>query len=242
MIFRGRFVDRRISAHLLINQIAKTCGSESYLEIGIDRATTFQKISVENKTGIDPVKIPLPIRFKLLNAKIYREYSNFYLERIPSDTKWDLFFIDGLHEYNQTLDDILNCILHSKPESVLIIDDVVPCDKFSAIPDQNECYLKRSESGDTRNKQWQGDVYKILEILHESRTTSLHYRTVCVDGSYRTVIWFADTVDFIELVEEIREGKFTPSDYSKVFSKGIPSYFNLVQPEELLSILSNREV
>ena len=69
----------------------------NYLEIGCDKNELFSKIKIENKIGVDPVSGG--------NVKVTSD--QFFLN---NKIKFDLVFIDGLHEYNQVKRDIINCI------------------------------------------------------------------------------------------------------------------------------------
>jgi hypothetical protein len=132
----------------------------SYLEIGVSAGATFKNVSVPQKVAVDP-----HFRFN------YRSTANEHFYEIPSDTyfarlvpskKFDLIFIDGLHHAEQVLKDFDNALKHSHDGTLIIVDDVYPCDEFSVLRDQDEAVslrmLKRKDSPAPR--AWHGDVFK----------------------------------------------------------------------------------
>ena len=55
---------------------------------------------------------------------------------------FDLFFIDGLHTYDQTYRDFCNCLGVSKSDSFFVIDDTVPADLYSSLRSHAACKLE----------------------------------------------------------------------------------------------------
>ena len=76
--------------------------------------------------------------------------------------KFDLIFIDGLHLFEQVLKDFINSVNHINTGGVIVIDDTVPIDEFSALPSQKDCYRLIIESGRHNDGSWQGDVYELI--------------------------------------------------------------------------------
>lgn len=58
-------------------------------------------------------------------------------------TPYDLIAIDGLHTFEQAIRDLLSSMRFSHPCTIWLIDDTLPCDVFSAIPDRERSFRER---------------------------------------------------------------------------------------------------
>ena len=63
------------------------------------------------------------------------------------DIKYDLIFIDGLHEYPQVKKDIENSLNHLQPNGFIVMHDCNPISYDAQIPDR-------------KTIAWNGDVWK----------------------------------------------------------------------------------
>jgi len=114
---------------------------KSYLEIGCDQDALFSKIAIDKKIGVDP-----------LSGGTVRDTSDNFFKK--NNTKFDVIFIDGLHEYDQVKKDINNSLLFLNDNGVIFLHDCMPMRFiFQAVP--------RATS------LWNGDVWKNIV---ESRT------------------------------------------------------------------------
>lgn len=177
-----------------IQQIGTIVNATSYLEIGVESGRTFNSLSFESKTAVDPAflfSVPKPVPGKLA---FHEEPSDEFFRKLPNKQKYDLIFIDGLHTWDQTYRDFCNSLLHSRRRTVIILDDTVPCDEFSALRDAAECVKLRSISNSPTKSQdplaWHGDTYKSL-ILIKLFHPSLDYATITDGENPQTVVWSA---------------------------------------------------
>lgn len=120
-----------------------------YLEIGLGDCNNYNSISLDinNKYGVDPV-------FDSVN-NIHGVKSDEFFKN--NDQTFDVIFIDGLHHYDQVLDDLKNSINSLNKNGIIFIHDMIPLNKLSQeIP---------------RNKQkiWTGDVWKLCYNLMNSK-------------------------------------------------------------------------
>ena len=107
---------------------------KSYLEIGCDQNQVFSKIKIEKKIGVDPV-----------SGGTIRDTSDNFFKK--NDIKFDIIFIDGLHEYNQVKKDINNSLFFLNNNGVIFLHDCMPRGFiYQAVP---------RASG-----VWNGDVWK----------------------------------------------------------------------------------
>jgi len=120
----------------LINDIIKNNDYSSYLEIGCFNNECFDKINIESKIGVDPLK----------GGTIRKTSDDFFETNIK---KFDIIFIDGLHEYSQIKKDILNSIKFLKIGGTILCHDSLP-EEYS---DQTVPYSLGI---------WSGDVWKAI--------------------------------------------------------------------------------
>lgn len=159
----------------------------TYLEIGVQRGHTFQDIGVAFKWGVDPAPLfntehlPAGVRFTRL------ESDAFFADLDPRVT-FDLAFLDGLHTWSQTYRDLLNTLRHSHPSTLILIDDVVPSDQFSALPDEAEALKTRADAG-LSGLEWHGDVYKVLLAVGQAHP-ELDFRVIDdASGNSQAILW-----------------------------------------------------
>ncbi len=115
----------------------------TYLEIGCDKDLVFQKISINKKVGVDPI-----------SGGTIRDTSNNFFKFNKS--KFDIIFIDGLHEYSQVKQDIKNSLNVLNDNGVIFLHDCMP---------MHFLYQAHPES----HINFNGDVWKnIVEIRHET--------------------------------------------------------------------------
>lgn len=112
--------------HDVINFLIKehNFNNPKYLEIGVQRGLTFSNIKSNDKYGVDPS--PIQEGIELTNFKMS---SDDFFNNLEEHIKYDLIFIDGLHECHQVAKDFLNSLKHSSIGSLIIFDDVYPNNK-----------------------------------------------------------------------------------------------------------------
>lgn len=137
----------------------------SYLEIGVSKGATFLNVPFEHKVAVDP-----KFRFKVKNTphETYHEVtSDAYFARLADDVRFDCVFIDGLHHWEQALRDFDNALQHTHRKSVILIDDVYPCDEFSILRSQEKAVAMRllKTPGVRHANAWHGDVFKAAFMI-----------------------------------------------------------------------------
>ena len=99
----------------LINYYITTRKFKSFLEIGTDKGEAFNAINVDKKVSVDPNRST--------NATHYMTSDEYFAQ---TDDKFDIIFIDGLHEYSQVDRDIKNALKHLNDHGVIIMHDCHP--------------------------------------------------------------------------------------------------------------------
>jgi len=95
------------------NILVAEFGYISYLEIGCKDDTTFNQVKVERKIGVDPQR-----------GGTLRMTSDAYFA--DNDEKFDLVFIDGLHEHEQVLRDFNNAMTRLNQNGTIVLHDCDP--------------------------------------------------------------------------------------------------------------------
>jgi len=127
-----------------------------YLEIGVNNNSVFNSIplKLEKKFGVDPVSGG---NFRMTSDEFFLKNKNL---------KFNVIFIDGLHEYKQCYKDCINAINQLEKNGIIFFHDLLPRAYLEqAIP--------RSYS------PWTGDVWKVaIELAHSN---NLEFRIVNID-------------------------------------------------------------
>lgn len=136
----------------LINYLIEQQGYVNYLEIGVNDAMCIRQIIAEHKDGVDPYPGSEVGggHFPEINYPIS---SDDFFELIKGhDIKYDIIFIDGLHESDQVDKDLQNALNHLQPNGTIVMHD---CN-----PPEYEIQLVPRQTG-----IWNGDVWKSIVKL-----------------------------------------------------------------------------
>jgi hypothetical protein len=133
---------------------------KAYLEIGVWGGQTLALAQPPTRAiGIDPrplIKEQFHTETHLFVETSDEFFARGKLEALCNDKPLDLVFIDGLHLFEQTLNDFINVEAHCARASVVLIHDTVPLDE----PTQRRAQGTRF---------YTGDVWKIVPCLRYFR-------------------------------------------------------------------------
>ena len=116
----------------------------SYLEIGVDRGQVFNNVEIKLKESIDP-----SVGDYSYANPTYKMYSDDFFIKYPTK-KYDIIFIDGLHESDQVDKDIANSIKALNSNGTILLHDCSP-------PTEQSQQVPRNNIG-----LWCGDVWKSI--------------------------------------------------------------------------------
>ena len=151
-----------------LNHLIDRLGLTSYLEIGLGNGGTFDGVKAPYKIGVDPHPWN-PTVSELEGVHILT--SDEYFSRHWDDAvRFDLILLDGLHTAEQTYRDFVNSIHYAHARTIWLIDDVIPSDAFSAIPDHSEALRQRKAATGIEGGAWHGDVYKTVWMIKAFHT------------------------------------------------------------------------
>ena len=132
--------------HAFINKAISKFKNCKYLEIGVSNNDVFNSISlkIENKFGVDPAEGG---NFRMTSDEFFKKYP---------DLRFNVIFIDGLHEHNQCRRDCINSMRVLNKNGVIFFHDFIPKSYF-------EEHIPRKQS------EWTGDVWKVAVELMNSK-------------------------------------------------------------------------
>jgi hypothetical protein len=170
-----------------LNRLAEAIGAQRYLEIGVQRGVTFRQVTVPDRTGVDPRLVADLSDLENQHVRVLPLRSDVFFAGLPPGATFDLVFLDGLHTFVQTWRDLINTLLHAHHRTVVLIDDTVPVDPWSAIPDQARSLRLRAAARQPGNP-WHGDVFRVVAAIHDLHP-GLDYRTIVGSGNGQTLVW-----------------------------------------------------
>lgn len=169
----------------LIEYLNTTYKFNSYLEIGCDDDQLFSKISIQEKIGVDPV-----------SGGNYRAKSEDFFDK--NLKKFDLVFIDGLHEYHQVKKDILNSIKFLNKEGFILVHDCLPRSiSAQAVPRFRNI--------------WNGDVWKAIVELRTYPNLEIF---TCLADEGISIIQVKKNSQILKIEKNIADLKFKDYYYN----------------------------
>ena len=175
-----------------LNYLIEALYAKKYLEIGVLKGATFKNIIADVKYAVD---IKFLFDYQQLgessNEKYFQLSSDDFFAALTYLEKFDVVFLDGLHTFEQTYRDFCNTLIHTTDHSVILIDDTLPNDPFSALKNQSRAVRMRKHCHN-QSKTWHGDVYKLVLLIHDFYP-SLDYITIVDSGNPQTLVWRADS-------------------------------------------------
>ncbi len=166
-ILKLQMNDQIVNRSTTVEYLRKKNNFKNYLEIGVFVGQNYLQVQPEFAVAVDPVpKIP-----KLEELPGHKKYYP-----IPSDDYFpelckkdfpdglDIVFIDGLHTYDQSLKDVINCLPFLNSDGWIIMHDCYPKYEAASWPS-----MEKSMQHPTFKGVWNGDVYKSILWLRSFR-------------------------------------------------------------------------
>jgi hypothetical protein len=127
----------------LINDLISDLNYKSYLELGVSIGESWKLISCQNKIGVDN-NINVANEF---DGVIHATTDDYFLN---NKDKFDLIYIDALHEKNQVYKDFKNSFNVLNDSGVIIFHDVNPFDisqtHFNSSGDVFELWIELAKT------------------------------------------------------------------------------------------------
>lgn len=128
----------------LINYIIQLKGYKSYLEVGVHFRYTFDRVICDSKLGMDPKFTERVDMYQLTSDDFFEMNKTNWFK------KFDIVFIDGLHQAKQVLKDLQHSIDSLSPDGIVLLHDCLP-------------NSKEIQEGDwPTGAPWTGNVWKAM--------------------------------------------------------------------------------
>ncbi len=166
----------------VIQKIIDHKKAQRYLEIGVNNGDNFFPIEIDQKIAVDPSFAFSPERQKEwesmnpynAKAQYVTATSDVFFAKAESVDRFDVIFIDGLHTYAQSLQDVLNSLDKLHDNGVIVMHDCKPPHVAAACPapslaaaEELQQHEKTKTPGWTG--EWCGDVWKTICHLRSQR-------------------------------------------------------------------------
>jgi hypothetical protein len=134
----------------IINRLIVKNNYKSYLEIGIGDAVNYNQVSCEKKNNVDPCfdNYDSQAEARIVNRCTSDDFFKTNTE------KFDIIFIDGLHEYEQVHRDIINSLNSLNEGGVVLCHDMLPPSEWHQRP-----------PAEYAGGEWNGDCWKAIARL-----------------------------------------------------------------------------
>jgi hypothetical protein len=151
----------------------------NYLEIGVLAGDAFLRIKSRRKWAVDPDFMITPAKkFRYYFKNPYNIFSKyfgmesdvFFDTQVPMLSRHgiDVAFIDGLHTFEQSLQDVQNTLKYLNTNGVIVLHDCNPMSEAAAYPATSIAQVRKINPPGFEGI-WNGDVWKTIAYLRATR-------------------------------------------------------------------------
>lgn len=178
----------------IINKLANKIQAKKYLEIGVRKhSLNYDKINIPHKTGVDP-----DLEKQFNRDPTYKLTSDEFFA-INHD-KFDIIFIDGLHEADQVKQDIINSLNVLNEGGFIVCHDMNPIvyerQLLKNDPKRLQYISKEKEKNKPGWGMWNGDCWKAWVHI---RNTHKELKMYVIDADQGVGIMQRGTTDLLDL-------------------------------------------
>jgi hypothetical protein len=165
----------------------------TYLEIGVASGNTYTDVKARRRVGVDPA----PGEFVIPDgATLHRMPSREYFlgGEVDREGPFDVVFVDGLHLWEEALEDTLAAFEHLAAGGFVIVDDTYPSGRWEG--ERAADYFQAVDNARSQGVEissWMGDVWRAAFLLARAAPGGLEWATIPVTKNrYHTVFWWRD--------------------------------------------------
>ncbi len=187
-----------------INDLISDLNYKYYLELGVSVGESWKLISCENKIGVDS-NINVANEF---DSVLHSTTDDFFLK---NNNKFDLIYIDALHEKNQVYKDFKNSFYALNDSGIIIFHDINPIDisqtHFNSSGDIFELWIEISK------------IYKVYTFVGGGIAASGDSVGIFIKSENPTFIDFEIKDYTYEYFSKNRENILSYSKYEEIINK-----------------------
>lgn len=171
-------MNKNILSHrrTLLPYLANKIKAKNYLEVGVKGGRTFLPIKVRKKYAVDPdFRIKSPYKRQQIFKYPFNMFAQYFActsddffanhaEPLLERNTLELAFLDGLHTYAQTYQDIENTLPYLSEKGLIVVHDCSPQSASSAFPANSIDEVKKINPPGF-DGLWSGDVWKVIPRL-----------------------------------------------------------------------------
>jgi hypothetical protein len=165
----------------IINHIISKYNFDTYLEIGVsDVNLNFNHIKIKNKIGVDPNPDVWGIDYNVTSDDFFK----------INKQKFDIIFIDGMHEFHFVYRDIINSLDILNENGVIVLHDCNPENEvIQMVPETKDGIWTNQEWVDFAENwrklsvdgNWSGDCWKAIVKF---RSLHNNFKTFVIDTDF----------------------------------------------------------
>lgn len=164
----------------------------TYLEIGVNNGSTFFRIKCAKKIAVDPVFVFSNVKkqlWKIVNPynfgnHYFNQKSNEFFESNKPYLKalngFDVIFVDGMHTFRNSLEDILHSLEYIKSDGTIVVHDCFPPNKIASLPTRSHP-SEEEQNIEGWTGAWCGDVWKSIVYLKKKFSDHLDIKVINSD-------------------------------------------------------------
>lgn len=191
----------------------------TYVEIGVFRGNSLRLAAPTTVAlGIDPspeVDDRWTAQTHVLRITSSEFFARHTLKEFFGVNCFSLAFVDGLHQFEQAVDDIFHLEVYAQPESIIAVHDTIPLDEKTAARQRNTMFHT-------------GDVWKVIPFLR-------HYRP---DLELVTIRTGPSGLSLIRQLNPSRKGSWTDIEALDQF-RNLPWEYYKQHRDEFLETITN---
>jgi len=164
--------------------------NNTYLEIGVEYGQTITKTHFFDKTGVDPdPKCEFNYICKMTSDEFFNSFNVLSIHsddiNLSNCKKFDVIFIDGMHQVEYVLKDFNNSIKYLNKDGKIFLDDIIPFN----YNEQRKIPLKHYyENGILKyGEPWTGDVWKFIYHLLLNYNNNIKSFSYFHNSNYRGI-------------------------------------------------------
>jgi hypothetical protein len=171
-----------------VNRLAGITGAETYLQLGWLSHEAFTQVEVASRDIVDD-EFRFDVRsYRNQGAQFYEVSLDHFFTWFAKGRTYDLVMLDHQHDWRDALDKVRTVFTFAAHDrTVVVLNNVMSADEFSAPSDRETALRLRAESGG-HGEPWHRDVCKTVLALHDLHP-ELDFRTIGTNGDTQTVIW-----------------------------------------------------